>query len=280
MIRLRLVTLASLAAVAAMLIVAPTTSATEAQQASGPVNMEWFGWSFFRFTSPGGKVVLTNPFAANPDSPIKAEDVTKADLIVTADGHGDEVGSTVAIAQNTGAQVLAPGGLNRWLIEQGVPQGQIPKPFFQPGDRYEMAGITVRSVASFHGSELAAPSATIPYGGVAAGYFITFENGWTVYFSGSTPALAEQALWAQMYKPDAVILHMGADHEPMDFAMQVKLLQTENPNLKMVIPHHNRVSPTAGQTTVEQVQAAMDALGVGIQVTQPNLSQAYSFNKE
>jgi L-ascorbate metabolism protein UlaG (beta-lactamase superfamily) len=182
--------------------------------------MEWFGWSFFHFTSPAGKVVLTNPFAANPDSPIKVEDATQADLIVTADGHGDEVGSTVAIAQNTGAQVLAPGGVNRWLIDPGIPQSQIVR-----------------------------------------------------------PVLAEQALWARMYKPDAVILHMGADHEPMDFAMQVKLLQTDNPNLKMVIPHHNRVNPPAGQTTAAQVQAAMDALGVGLQVMQPNLSQVYSFTK-
>src|SRR5919204_1589141 len=132
MFRLRLLTLATVAAVAALLVAMPGPAA--AQQASGSVNMEWFGWSFFRFTSPGGKVVLTNPFAANPDSPIKAEDVTKADLIVTADGHGDEVGSSVAIAQNTGAQVLAPGGLNRWLIEQGVPQNQVPRPFFTAGD--------------------------------------------------------------------------------------------------------------------------------------------------
>jgi L-ascorbate metabolism protein UlaG (beta-lactamase superfamily) len=277
MFRLRLLTLATVAALAAVLVALPGPAA--AQQASGPVNMEWFGWSFFRFTSPGGKVVLTNPFAANPDSPLKPEDVTKADLIVTADGHGDEVGSTVAIAQNTGAQVLAPSGLNRWLIDQGVPQGQIPRPFFTPGDHYDFNGINVRSVASFHGSELTPPTSDVPYGGVASGYFITFEDGFTVYFSGSSPALAEQALWAQMYKPDAVILHMGADHDPMDFAMQVKLLQTENPNLKMVIPHHNRVNPPAGQTTVQQVQAAMDAMGLGIQVMQPNLSQVYSFSK-
>src|SRR5436309_4337451 len=129
-VRLRLLALASAAALMTLLMAAPGTGAAPAKQASGAVTMEWFGWSLFRFTSPDGKVVLTNPFAANPDSPLKAEDVTKADLIVTADGHGDEVGSTVAIAQNTGAQVLAPGGLNRWLIEQGVPQGQVPRPFF------------------------------------------------------------------------------------------------------------------------------------------------------
>lgn len=88
--------------------------------------MEWFGWSHYRFTSPTGKVVLTNPFTSNPDSPIKPEDIEEADLIVVADGHGDEVGSTVAIGNQTGATVLAPGGVNSWLVEQGIPRAQIP----------------------------------------------------------------------------------------------------------------------------------------------------------
>jgi L-ascorbate metabolism protein UlaG (beta-lactamase superfamily) len=260
-------------------VVSAGSAAPAAQPAgSGSVTVEWFGWSHYRFTSPTGKVVLTNPFTSNPDSPIKPEDIAKADLIVVADGHGDEVGSTVAIANQTGATVLASGGVNSWLVEQGIPRAQVPKNFFQPGDRFTgLQGITVRAVESVHGSELSPPTAAVPYGGVAAGYFITFENGWTVYFSGSSAATAEQALWAQMYKPNLVILHMGGDTEPIDFAEQVKLLKTDNPNLKTVFPHHNRVAPPAGQTTVADVQAAMDAMSVGLQVTQPPLGQVVSF---
>ena len=253
-------------------------SAAPAAQVGGSVKVEWFGWSHYRFTSPTGKVILTNPFTSNPDSPIKPEDIDKADLIVVADGHGDEVGSTVQIAQNTGATVLAPGGLNSWLIEQGVPRSQVPKQFFQPGDRYvDLPGITVRSVESVHGSELSPPTAAVPYGGVAAGYFITFENGWTVYFAGSSAATAEQGMWASMYKPNLAILHMGADHEPIDFAEQVKMLKNDNPNLTTVFPHHNRVNPPAGQTTVAEVQAAIDGMGIDQEVTQPPLAQEVAF---
>jgi L-ascorbate metabolism protein UlaG (beta-lactamase superfamily) len=262
----------------AALCVVSTTAAAPAEQTSGQVKVEWFGWSHYRFTSPSGKVVLTNPFTSNPDSPIKAEDVDKADLIVVADGHGDEVGSTVQIANQTGATVLAPGGVNSWLIEQGVPKAQVPKAFFQPGDRFrDIQGIIVRSVESVHGSELSPPTAAVPYGGVAAGYFITFENGWTVYFSGSSAATAEQGLWGSMYKPNLAIIHMGADTEPIDFAQQVKLIKTDNPNLTTVFPHHNRVTPPAGQTTVADVQAAIDAMGVDQKVTQPPLGQEVTF---
>jgi L-ascorbate metabolism protein UlaG (beta-lactamase superfamily) len=275
MLRFRLLTLASALGLIALVAAAPTAAA--AQQASGAVTLEWFGWSFFRFTSPEGKIVLTNPFAANPDSPIKADDVQAADLIFAADGHADELGSIIQIAQNTGAKTWTPFELGTWLTEQGVPQDQVIRS--NPGGRYKLGNVTLHMVGSVHGSGLPSPTPQTPYGGPAAGMFATFENGWTVYFSGSSEATTDQGLWAQLYKPDVAILHMGADHEPMDIAMSVKLLQTENPNLKMVIPHHNRVNPPAGQTTVAEVQAAIDAMGLGIQVMQPNLSQVYSFTK-
>jgi L-ascorbate metabolism protein UlaG (beta-lactamase superfamily) len=274
---LGLTTLLGVVGLTALLVV-PGLAAPAAQPvSSGAVTMEWLGWSHFRFTSPTGKVILTNPFTSNPDSPVKPEDIEHADLIVAADGHGDEIGSTVQIAQNTGARTFTPFELGTWLTEQGVPQAQVTRS--NPGGRLKLGDITVRMVASQHGSALPAPSPTTPYGGPAAGYFITFENGWTVYFSGSTPVESEQAIWAQLYKPDMAILHMGADHDPLDFAYQVKLLKTENPNLKTIVPHHNRVTPPAGQVTVADMQAAMDDMGLGLQVTQPPLAQPVSFSK-
>ena len=60
--------------------------------AGDPVKLEWFSWSIFRLTSPTGKIVLINPFVTNPDSKVKIADFPKADVIVVADGHRDEVG--------------------------------------------------------------------------------------------------------------------------------------------------------------------------------------------
>jgi hypothetical protein len=56
-------------------------------------------------------------------------------------------------------------------------------------------------------------------------------------------------------------------------------MMTENPNLKNLIPHHNRVSPPAGQVTVADVQQALDALGVPLQMTQPPIGQAVAYSK-
>ena len=146
--------------------------------------MEWLGWSHFRFTTPSGTVVQINPFTTNPDSPIAASAITKANLIFVADGHPDKQGATVEIAQATGATVFAPGELGTWMVERDRPQ---VVPFAAPGDKITGGGVVARMVESVHSTGLPQPSATIPYGGIAAGVFLTFENGYTVYFRGFSP---------------------------------------------------------------------------------------------
>lgn len=158
-----------------------------------------------------------------------------------------------------------------------MPQQQVVRS--NPGGRFRMEGITVRLVTSHHGSGLPQPTEPTPYGGPAAGFMVTFENGLTVYHAGSTAMTGDQALWSEMYKPDVAILPMDGSGEPMDFAMMVKLLTTDNPNLSTVFPHHHRVSPAPGQTTIAEVQGAIDALGIDMKVTEPVIGQTYSFTK-
>lgn len=276
--RLAALALAPLLALTALfaLPMAPPPSAANAQ--GGTVTVEWFGWSHFRLTSVNGKIIHLNPFIeGNPDATVSVDDISQADLILPADGHGDEVGSTVAIAQKTGARVWAPFELGRWIREQGVPQPQVVSG--NQGARMVMDGIVVRTVNSIHGSSVNPPTSTTPYAGLAAGYVITFENGWTVYFTGSSAATQDQALWAELYKPDAMIFHMSGDHDPLDIAMTVRLMTTNNPNLTTLMPHHHRVDPPTGATTVADVQAAMAGMGVNIPITNQVRSQVYSFTK-
>ena len=275
--RIGLLALAAALTVPALLGVEGRPQPPVAHAQEGEVTVEWFGWSFFRLTSPNGKVILLNPWATNPDSSVTVDDITQADLILAPNGHRDEIGETVQIAQNTGALVFTPFELGTWFIEQGVPQNQVRRS--NPGGRLVMDGIVVRMLNSVHGSGLPSPTATTPYGGPAASFMITFENGWTVYFTASSAATADMALWAELYKPDAVLFHMGADHDPLDIAMTVVLMTTRNPNLSMLIPHHHRVSPPPGATTVADVRAALDEMGIDIPILDPVRGEVYRFSQ-
>ncbi len=271
--------LAIVAALAAVLVVASVPSATPALAQGGAVTLEWFGWSHFRLTSVNGKVILLNPWLTNPDTTMSLDDLSNVDLILPADGHGDELGSTVEIAQKTGARAFVPFELGTHLMARGVPAAQVIRS--NPGQRMVMDGITVRMVNSVHGSGLALQDGAMSqgYSGPAAGFYVTFENGWTVYFTGSSAATQDQAIWGANYKPDAMIFHMNAATDPVDVATAIKLTMTDNPNLKTLIPHHHRLQIPAGGTTIADVQAALGTMGITTPITDPERSRVYSFTK-
>lgn len=267
--------------IASLLVGQATFLGATTHPQNGSVKVEWFGWSFYRFTSPTGKVILTNPFiTGNADAAVKVEEITKADLILVPNGHRDEIGDTIALAKNTGAKVVAPFELGTWFVGKGIPEGQVLRR--NPGSRLVWEGITIRVVGSVHGSgsgrDTASDVAPI-YGGAAAGFIITFENGWTVYFPGSSAATQDMALWGDAYKPDAMIFLMHPTGEPRDAAMAIKLVTTKNPNLKTLMPQHHRVTPPPGALTVAEVRAALDSVGIRIPITDPVRKQVYEFKK-
>jgi L-ascorbate metabolism protein UlaG (beta-lactamase superfamily) len=256
---------------AALVLAAPSGPAA---QSSAPVKLEWLSWSHFRFTSPTGKVILTNPFVTNPDSPIKAADITRADVILVADGHGDEVGSSDEIAIKTGAKIIAAGEMMRnYFADRKLPESQFLP--MGPGDWHRIDGITIRGVNSVHGSGTRDKT----YGGNALGFVIHFENGLTVYFSGSTGLTMDMQLWGSLYKPDVAILSLAGRRDPQDIVHMVRLLRTENPSLKTVIPHHHRLQPPAGAPTPADMDRVLRTAGLPVRVLNPELSRPYELTK-
>ncbi|MBI3067719.1 MAG: MBL fold metallo-hydrolase [Betaproteobacteria bacterium] len=246
-------------------------------QAKGEVQIEWLSWSHYRFTSPGGKVILTNPHLDNPDSRTRLEDLSKVDYILVPDGHRDEIGKAPEIAARTGAKIVTVGELAVGYLTKvaKVPAKQLVLAGI--GDRFNFDGITVRLVHSIHGSGVPDPSA--PYGGPAAGFIITFENGLTVYHSGSTALHSDLALYGSLYKPDIAIIILSANRDPRDAAHMVRLLRTDNPNLKVVFPHHHRVKPAPGAATPEAMEAEIRKLDLPVQFIKPELGKVYTFTK-
>ncbi|MBI3498580.1 MAG: MBL fold metallo-hydrolase [Proteobacteria bacterium] len=261
-------------AVAALIVMAWIAAPVGAQAQTAPVKLEWFSWSIFRLTSPTGKVVLINPFVTNPDSPVKVDDFPKVDVIVVADGHGDEVGSTDEIAIKTGAKIVTSFEMYSVYFEpRKVPLSQVLRS--SPGDWNKIDGITIRNVGSVHGS--GTPDKL--YGGAAMGFVMTFENGTTVYFGGSTALTLDMQLWGRLYKPDVAILHMSANKDPQELVEVVRLLRTDNPNLKTIIPHHHRLVVPPGGTTIADYEKAIKDSGLPVTLLNPELKKVYDLTR-
>src|SRR5262245_2138895 len=96
-----------------------TASSGWAQPAQEKVKVEWLGHEFYRLTSPKGVVVITSPWLGNPDGPVPLDSLAKTDFILVPNSHNDDMGNPLEIAALSGATVLAPGPLGRFLIGNG-----------------------------------------------------------------------------------------------------------------------------------------------------------------
>jgi L-ascorbate metabolism protein UlaG (beta-lactamase superfamily) len=82
-----------------------------------------------------------------------------------------------------------------------------------------------------------------------------------------------------LYKPDVAILPLNANRDPQDMVHMVRLLRTENPNLKTIIPHHHRLKPAPGAPTVAMLETALKTAGLPVTVLNPDLSKVYDLTK-
>ena len=140
----------------------------------------------------------------------------------------------------------------------------------QPGTLVTIDGITIRAVTALHGNW--------DTGGPAMGYFITMENGYTIYFSGSTDLTLDMKLWGELFKPDAALLYLASGQNPRDVALMAQMLSESNPNLKTVLPHHHRLDPPEGRSPAD-LGAALAALGLEAELIDPQPGVVYTLSK-
>ena len=251
--------------VVAGLLAASVGFAQTPTSAEGKVKVEWLGHEFYRLTSPKGVVVITSPWLANPDGPVPLEALARTDFILVPNAHTDDMGNPIEIAALSGATVIAPGPLGRWLIDKGLKQEQFRRAGVS--DRFVLKGITFKIGPSAHDNTLA----TGADGGPAASFFITFENGFTVFYNGHSSLLADLALYASVYQPDLAILGLAQD--PPEFAHVARLMTTGNPKLRTVIPSHMR----PGAAILTEGKRELDRVGLGGLMFVPELRTVYEY---
>ena len=258
-------TLLALAFVLASLAEPSTGFAQTPRAEPGKVKVEWLGHEFYRLTSAKGVVIITSPWLANPDGPVPIDDLARTDFILVPNAHTDDMGNPVEIAARSGATVIAPAPLGRWLIGNGLKQEQFRRAGI--GDQFVLKGITFKIGPSAHDNTLP----TGADGGPAASFFITFENGFTVFFNGHSTLIADLALYASIYQPDLAILGLAGD--PPEFAQVARLLTTDNPKLRTIIPSHMR--PNAPILT--DARRELDRLRMAGLLFVPELKKVYEY---
>src|SRR6478736_4134989 len=94
-------------------LAALTAFGARAQPASGKTEVLWLGQSAFKITTPGGKVIVTDPWLRlNPLTPPEyksLEALGKVDVLLVTHAHFDHVADAPALALLNQVPMYAPG---------------------------------------------------------------------------------------------------------------------------------------------------------------------------
>ncbi|ASJ05911.1 metal-dependent hydrolase [Thermococcus pacificus] len=191
------------------------------------------------FLIEGSKKILVDPFlTGNPKAAAKPEEL-EADLILVTHAHGDHIGDAVAIAQRTGAKIVAMYDVANYLVENNSGITTI-------GMNYgptKVDGVKIVQVPAWHSSSDGKYSI-----GNACGYIIEID-GVKIYHAGDTFVFSDMALFNELYGPiDVALLPIGGHFTmgPREAAKAVELLKP-----RKVIPMHYNTWPPIAQDPEE-----------------------------
>lgn len=209
--------------------------------------LKWFGHAAFSITTPGGKVIVIDPWIKNPANP-EAKDghdalaaLPRVDYILLTHGHRDHVGDAVEIARRTQAILICNPELAANLVKLAdFPAKQAQSDYImQIGSEVQIANgeVTVAMTAAVHSSSVFNPKAGLneperAYGGSPAGFVVVVKNGPTIYHTGDTAYFKDMEIIGESYPLDVALINISQ----MGVTMSAKAAQSMH--AKMVIPHH------------------------------------------
>jgi L-ascorbate metabolism protein UlaG (beta-lactamase superfamily) len=268
--------------IASLLLVATAASAQPHPQPGSRTEVVWLGQAAFKITSPGGKVIVTDPWLRlNPLTPPaykQLEHFGKVDVLLVSHGHFDHFADAPALALMYDTPLRAPGDLNQSATLLGVlPAKLLPR--MNKGGTVEAApGIKITAVRAEHSSVLVWKNAETGkdqtyVGGEPVGWIIELENGFRIYHAGDTALFGDMRLIGERYKPDLALVPIGGNFtmDPADAAWAV----TEMLKPRHVIPMHYGANPLTKGTPKEFATALGDKSPAKLHVPAPG--QALSF---
>jgi L-ascorbate metabolism protein UlaG (beta-lactamase superfamily) len=255
----------------------------DAPRVAGKTEVLWLGQATTRITTPGGKVIVIDPWLkTNPKTPAQWKDLAAlghVDLILVTHAHFDHFADAPELAKMNNAPMYGPAGLGQTVATYGILPANLAPRFGKGGTilPWGPTGPKITAVHAEHSSELGWKDANgkdiVLPGGEPQGYIIEMENGFKVWHMGDTGVFGDMRLIGEMYHPDVVLMPIGNHFvmSPQDAAMAVR----DMIHPRYAIPIHYGTTPQLRGTPAELLSAMGTATSPRILVPEPG--QKYDF---
>jgi len=262
----------SLALAALMLLGAATSAQSQAAApVTGKTELLWLGQASFRIKSPGGKIIVVDPWVTGgPKAPAPYKTdlaaLGKVDVLLVTHAHVDHIGDAPALAKLHNTKLYGPADMITPLVTLGILPADLTHRFNKTGSVRPTPGIKVTAVTAEHSSLLvwnnpATRKNESHPAGEAVGFIIEMENGFKIWHMGDTGLFGDMKFISEYYKPDLVLMPIGGNFTmgPEDAAFAANTwIKPKN-----VIAMHYNSNPLATGTLAE-FQAAMKGSSVKV----------------
>jgi len=245
--------------------------APAASTAQGKTDILWLGQAGFRIKTPGGKIIVVDPWiTGGPKTPPQYKNdlaaIGPVDLLLVTHAHVDHIGDAPALAKMHNTKLYGPADMVTPLIHLGVLPADLGHRFNKSGSVTPLPGIKVTAVKAEHSSLYVHKNPVTEkmeahHAGEAMGYIIQLENGFKIWDMGDTGLFGDMKFIGEYYKPDLVMIPIGGNFTmgPEDAAYALRTWVKP----KMVIPMHYNSNPMA-KGTLAEFQAAMKGSNIKI----------------
>jgi len=249
------------------------------------ITLWWLGQAGLMVKSPGGKVVVIDPYLTNSceafgrkagynlarlvPPPLAPADLVRIDLYALTHSHADHLDpETVAGYRSAGGigPYLAPAETAEKLVELGVPSEQIET--IWPNKVYSLGDMSLRATFAIP------PSA----GDLThVGYLITIEDGPVLYLTGDTAYHEILATAVAPHQPDLLFTVINPAFSNMGPDQAARLARELN--VKRAIPCHYDLFPD-NSLPPELFRTNLTRIGLADRYQPLEHGVAFTFSKE